>query len=318
MGKTIKIYLANESVSGIRHAEIDNWSGQALACPRSRFQELREWPELQRPGVYLLFGVDDESGDGLVYVGEAEVVIDRVSSHMSGKDFWTEVVAFTSKDLNLTKAHVRYLEARLLSLAKQAGRYRITNGAVPQLPSLPRSDRDSMEGFLVSVKMLLPALGHKVLEALVSPPRRADIPSPQIDPLARIVSQLEGAGSESILETSPVFHLRVASIHARAVRTDEGMVVFEGSEAIATTFKSITGSMMALRQALIESGALVQSGANLRLTRDHLFKSPSQAGGVMAGYSINGREYWRLEDGTTYAKYETRQSELLAKDLGAA
>lgn len=315
LGKTIKIYLANESVLGIRHAEIDNWSGQALACPRSRFQELREWQELQRPGVYLLFGVDDESGDDLVYVGEAEVVIDRIASHMTGKDFWSEVVAFTSKDLNLTKAHVRYLESRLLSLAKEAGRYRITNAAVPQLPSLPRSDRDSMDGFLVSVKMLLPALGQKVLEALVSSPRRSEIPAPQIDPLAKIVAQLEAAGSASVLEPSPVFHLRVGKMHARAVRTDEGIVVFEGSEAAAATYKSLTGGMAALRQALVESGALVQSGEHLRLTRDHLFKSPSQAGGVMAGYSINGRENWRLEDGTTFAQYETRQSELLVKDL---
>jgi hypothetical protein len=288
MGKTIKIYLPNESVTGIRHAEITNWSGQALACPRSRFQELRDWPEVQRPGVYFLFGVDDETGNDAVYIGEAEVVIDRLSSHMSSKDFWTEVVAFTSKDENLTKAHVRYLESRLVSMAKHAGRYRMTNSSSPQLPSLPRSDRDAMEEFLVAARMLIGALGHKVLEALVSATSPSPSPTPKADTASPVAIDIDTPGAANPLESSPVFHLRVANVHARAIRTDEGMVVLEGSDATATTYKSITGSMVALRQMLLESGVLTPSGSKLRLTRDCLFKSPSQAGGVLAGYSING------------------------------
>jgi hypothetical protein len=311
MGKTIKIYLPNENVSGIRHAEIANWSGQALACPRSRFQELREWPEVQRPGVYFLFGIDDETGADAVYIGEAEVVIDRLSSHMAGKDFWTEVVAFTSKDENLTKAHVRYLESRLVSMAKHAGRYQITNSSSPQLPSLPRSDRDAMEEFLVAGRMLMGALGHKVLEALVSQPFASHCPTPTVHPVPSVTEEIEISAAAKNPESPPIFHLRVANIDARAVRTDEGMVVLEGAEATAVTYKSITGRMVALRQALLDSGVLAPSGPKLRLTRDCLFKSPSQAAGVLAGYSINGRAYWQLDDGTTYAQYEIQQSKLL-------
>ena len=315
MGKTIKIYLPDESAAGIRHAEIANWSGQALACPRSRFQELREWPKVQRPGVYFLFGVDDESGSDAVYIGEAEVVIDRLASHMNGKDFWTEVVAFTSKDENLTKAHVRYLESRLVEMAKQAGRYQVTNFASPQLPSLPRSDRDAMEEFLVAAKILLGALGHRVLENFVSQPKQLSLP----DAPATIKSLDDAKIGPETAEQNPhspaVFHLHVADIHARGMRTDEGMVVLESSDATATTYKSLTGSMAALRQGLIEAGTLAPAGTKLRLTRDHLFKSPSQAAGVLAGYSINGREYWKLEDGTTYAQVETQQSKLLLEDF---
>ena len=317
MGKTIKIYLPNESVSGIRHAEIANWSGQALACPRSRFQELHEWPEVQRPGVYFLFGVDDETGSDAVYIGEAEVVIDRLSAHMVAKDFWTEVVAFTSKDENLTKAHVRYLESRLLGMAKHASRYQVTNFAFPQLPSLPRSDRDAMEEFLGAAKMLLGALGHRVLENFVSQPKQSVLP----DAPSTIESMIDAKIGPLTAEQQPfspaVFHLRVAGIHARGVRTDEGMVVLEGSDATITTYKSLTGNMAALRQVLIESGTLEPSGTKLRVTRDHLFKSPSQAAGVLAGYSINGREYWKLENGMTYAQFETEQSTLLLEELAA-
>jgi len=313
MGKTIKIYLPTENVSGIRHAEITNWSGQALACPRSRFQELREWPEVQRPGVYLLFGVDDETGRDAVYIGEAEVVIDRLASHVSNKRFWSEVVAFTSKDENLTKGHVRYLEARLIGMARHANRYHLTNSAFPPVPLLPRSERDAMEEYLVSVKMLLGSLGFKVLDPLLTQSPKFPITQPATNPDS--VGQDEKTDNAKDFDSSPVFHLRVAEIHAQAVSTDEGMVVLEGSEASASTYKSITGSMLAIRQNLIESGALIPFGAKMRLTRNHLFKSASQAGGVLAGYSINGREYWRLDDGTTYAQHEAKVAESVLQGL---
>lgn len=39
-GTQLKIYLANGSVTGIRHAEIVNWTGQAIAVPRVHIKEL--------------------------------------------------------------------------------------------------------------------------------------------------------------------------------------------------------------------------------------------------------------------------------------
>jgi hypothetical protein len=42
----------------------------------------------------------------------------RAGSHLRTKEFWTRVVFFTSKDDNITKAHVKYLEARLVELAR--------------------------------------------------------------------------------------------------------------------------------------------------------------------------------------------------------
>ncbi len=60
-GKTIRIYLADGVPTGIRHAELVNWTGQAIVCPRGRLGELSQWEESRRPGVYILFG-EDESG----------------------------------------------------------------------------------------------------------------------------------------------------------------------------------------------------------------------------------------------------------------
>jgi len=78
--------------------------------------------------VYLLTG-PTETGDGTrIYVGEADDLRSRIDQHITGKDFWTLLIAFVSKDDNLNKAHVRYLEARLCQLAKEAGRAVLDNG----------------------------------------------------------------------------------------------------------------------------------------------------------------------------------------------
>ena len=307
IGKSIRIYLADGGVTGIRHGEIVNWTGQAIACPRTRFPELREWAEAKRPGIYFLFGQDDETGQDSVYVGEAEIVFDRLCSHISGKDFWTELVAFTSKDDNLTKSHVRYLESRLVALANSAGRYEIENSASPQLPSLPRADRDAMEEFIGGIQTLLGVLGHRVLEPLIDhlpipvAVETAAEPQPEIGPKT---------GKPSTPATTPVpsqtFQLRVSNLTATAVRTDEGLVVLANSEAAATPQGSLSGGYRALRDRLISTGVLIENGAKLKFSRDQLFRSPSQAAAVVVGYSINGRDNWKTPNGMSFTDFENR------------
>lgn len=315
MGKQIRIYLADGNSSGIRHAEITNWTGQALACPRSRFQELREWDEVKRPGVYFLFGPNEETGEDAVYIGEAEVVLERLYTHMSGKNFWSELIAFTSKDDNLTKGHVRYLESRLIELSIAAKRYQVTNTASPQLPKLPRPDSDAMEEFLVSARTLLGVLGHRVLEPLITASR----PAPSavtIQPQAYQQStDILASGETQSEPENPTFKLHINDLCAYATRTDEGLVVRAESEAAAVALGSLSGGYRVLRDKLIQSGVLAVSGTKLKFTRDHLFNSPSQAAAVLVGYSINGRDAWRLSDGTTYAAYERRFSDALLKEL---
>lgn len=305
LGKSIRIYLADGGVTGIRHGEIVNWTGQAIACPRTRFTELREWAEAKRPGIYFLFGQDDESGQDSVYIGEAEVVFDRLCSHISGKDFWTELVAFTSKDDNLTKAHVRYLESRLVSLANAAGRYAIENSASPQLPSLPRADRDAMEEFIGGIQTLLGVLGHRVLEPLVerspAPIPREELPStpPAIQAESELPANLAAMPSQT-------FQLRVSNLIATAVRTDEGLVVLTNSDAASAVQNSLSLGYRALRERLISSGVLVENGSKLKFAKDQLFRSPSQAAALVVGYSINGRDSWKTPNGVSFTDFENR------------
>jgi hypothetical protein len=295
-GQSIRVFLADGSVTGIRHAKVVNWTGQALACPRVRVGELGEWDEAKRPGVYLLFGVDEASARPAVYVGEAENVLDRLQSHLSQKDFWTEIVLFSNKDENLTKAHVRYLEAKITETARSAKRYVVKNANQPQAALLPRGDRDAMESFLEQARLLLGVLGHRVLEPIavhVSPTPLVGKPIPTTD-LAGGAAQVS-------------FLLTAKGLQARALLTDEGVVVLTDSRAAQAAVDSISPGYRKLREQLLSQGILIADGESLRFTQDHLFPSPSAAACVVVGYAINGREAWRTADGRSLADVEESQ-----------
>ena len=282
IGKTIRIYLDDGSVSGIRHAEIVNWTGQAISSPRTQIKSLSAWEESKKPGVYFLFGVDEESAQDAVYIGEAENVLDRLQNHIANKDFWNEVVFFTSKDENLTKSHVKYLESRLVQIAKNSGRYVLLNGNEPQLPVLPRGDRDAMEEFISNLKILLGAVGYKVLE-----------------PLAEGVEELDSS--------EPIFFellLKVKGINAKAYLTNEGIVVLTSSQVSKIVKDSLSGGYKKLREQLIENGVLMETDSGYVFTKNQLFKSPSQAAAIIVGYAINGRHHWKAQNGLSLKNIE--------------
>lgn len=279
-GKTIRIYLADGTATGIRHVELVNWTGQAVVCPRARIAKLAEWPESERPGVYLLFGDDPEGHRQRVYVGEAENVSDRLKRHANNKDFWTHVIFFTSKDENLTKSHVKYLESRIVELATKAGRVILENGNVPAAPALPRGERDSMEEFLGPVALLLTALGSPILQPVPS----RSTPAPAVD------------GSSSVADIPLVFKVGKTGVDARGFATDEGFVVQAGSVG-STTGDSLRSGWSSLRDELVAQGDITVHGDNLRFEKDVLFSSPSAAAAILAGTQRNGRRDWRTEDG---------------------
>jgi len=115
---TIKIFLVHGDPKRLRTAELSNWTGKAVAGPRSEFDGITAREESCHSGIYLLTGIDPESGDAAIYIGEAESIRDRLKAHLV-KDFWNQVVFFISKDENLTKAHVRYLEGKLIQQAQK-------------------------------------------------------------------------------------------------------------------------------------------------------------------------------------------------------
>jgi len=156
---SIKIFLPGGDPDGLRIIEKSNWSGAGLVVPRSLFGEGRQRGELSRTGVYVLLGPPETSGLPRVYVGEGDPIRPRLEQHAAKKDFWTSGIAFTSKDENLNKAHVQYLEARLVALAMQAKRCVLDNGNVPALPSMSEADAADAEGFLARCCCASPCWG---------------------------------------------------------------------------------------------------------------------------------------------------------------
>lgn len=303
-GKNVRLYLAGD---GVKLLELVGWSGQALSCPRSRFDALKDWAnELKRPGVYMLFGVDESGSQPVAYIGESDEVLTRLGQHvLKGLDYWTEIAAFSSKDELLTKAHVQYLEHRLIAIAIAAGRYKLQNDATPQPPYLPRADKDALEDFLENVQTLLPVLGHRLLE-----------------PLAQKVAVAAG-GETAMRPAGEQFRFVVNGVSASGTRSVGGFAVFKDSQASAQTTSSLGSGYQRLRQQLIDQGVLVaeSAGGAYRFAKDYEFRSPSAAAAIVAGYNRNGRESWVTEEGHTYAEVETAAASVGAsgaENLGGA
>ena len=276
---TIKLFLPFGDPQKVRTAEISNWSGKAVGAPRSDLDDFLSRPELTKPGVYSLLGVDAEDGKPIAYVGEAEVVSERIKQHKS-KDYWNAVIAFVSKDENLTKGHVRYLEGRLIELASSVGRYKIAN-ANGSGSHLPESDQHDMEVFLERVAQLLPVLGSELMTPVG--PATKDSQSAQI-----LYCVMKGAV-------------------AKGLRTPNGFVVLKGSTAVLKPRESAKKQgpwTLALREKLRKEGAFIEEGGFLTFTRNVEFASPSAAAAVVYGGTARGPVAWKDSNGKTLKQLE--------------
>jgi hypothetical protein len=98
--------------------------------------------------------------------------------------------------------------------------------------------------------------------------------------------------------------LPIETVHvARGSRCDGGFLVSADSMAGIEDKSSLRTSELLLRRNLRDSLGLVPSGGYLRLTRDALFESPSQAAAIMIGHSTNGPDYWTGPDGRSYNQW---------------
>lgn len=295
-GKSVRIFLPDASVTGMRHAEILNRTGQAIACPRSRLEELKNWPETAKPGVYLLFEARLGDSKPAAYIGESENVAERLLTHDRKKDFWNDVVIFSSKDDNLNKSHIKYLESRLEALATSADRYKLDNGNTPTLSSLSRSEREAMEELLEDIRLVLGTLGYPILEPLVQK-------SSKLPPSA----PLAAGGS-----TDDELTFRVHKLVATGVQTDEGFVLRKGSTASKAHSDSLSAKLVKLRDQFIADGRLIDEGEHLRLSEDILISSSSYAAAIIAGTARSGPQSWFRQDGKSLKELEDIAAESVA------
>jgi len=265
---TIKIFLPHGDPKRLRTAELSNWTGKAVAGPRSEFDSVLAREESSNPGVYFLTGYDPESGKPSVYIGEAESIRDRVKSHLD-KDYWNQIVFFISKDENLTKAHIRYCEGRLIDMAKNVARAVVKNSQSSG-SKLPESDREDMEVFLEKLQQLLPALGVEVFVPAIS------------------------KAEASILENE-LLYCDIKGLKATGNLTPNGIVVFKDSQAVLSPRESSAKYpwSITMRNRLVEEGSLMAKENYLLFTQDVEFSSPSAAAAVIHGGQANGLTAWK-------------------------
>lgn len=268
-GKTIELFLVNGTADSLITAELSNWNGKAIKIPRTEVLECNR-SDLRGIGVYFLICQGNDGIDS-VYIGEAEIIHDRLKQHIAdfqkGKEeyYWNTAVAFIGRDLN--KALIRYLEHRLVEIARESGQYTVLTKNTYKNTVLKESQIASMEEFVENVKVLMSALGYKVL-----------IPAPKAT------------------EKTTYLYCKGNGANATGFISSGGLTVLKNSVVSTHTTPSMevhAKSMYKLRKSLEKEGIITDS----KFTRDYEFSSPSAASTVVLGRSSNGNFDWKSIDG---------------------
>ena len=283
-GKTIKLFLMDADPDGRMICELSNWTGKAYRIPRGKVKDCSDREELKSTAVYLLFGkAEFSTTKPRVYIGEAENAYGRLVQHVSEKEFWNESVVFISKDENLNKAHIKYLESRLYEIAISASRYDVQNGNIPTKSSISEADQAEMEEFIDYVKMLINTMGFKVFEPIVK------------------------KNTVNNLQSEELFIKGARGANAIGKRVSDGFVVFKDSEIAIDTVPSFPKGFNALRDELIENELITQSEGKLKFASDYLFSSPSASAAVVMGRNANGLIEWKDKTGRDLKSIEAQE-----------
>ncbi len=283
-GKSIELFLVNGSADSLITAELSNWNGKAIKIPRIEVASCSR-DDITQAGVYFLFCKEDDGSDS-VYIGEAENVKERLVQHLRDyqsekeKYYWNTAVIFVGRDLN--KALIRYLENRFVEIARNSKRYLVLTKNTYRNTVMKESQIAVMEEFVDNVKVLINALGYKVLE----PFAQSESPSTSSD--------------------DEVLSLSTGSASASGKVTTEGFVLFEGAVINEkTSTKSLSAGMQKLRQKLLDTGKV----KDLKTTEDILFSSSSAAADFVLGYSVSGPQTWKAKDGRSLKDIENSQTD---------
>lgn len=283
-GKSIELFLVSGTADSLIIAELSNWNGKAIKIPRIEVSSCNR-EDIAQVGVYFLFCKEDDGSDS-VYIGEAENVKDRLVQHLRDyqsekeKYYWSIAVVFIGRDLN--KALIRYLENRFVEIARVSKRYLVLTKNTYRNTVMKESQVAVMEEFVDNVKILINALGYKVLE-----------PFAQVDSISATVDD-------------ELLYITSGSVNATGRVTAEGFVVFAGATVNEkTSVKSLSAGMQKQRQKLLDSSKV----DSFVTTEDILFFSSSAAADFILGYSVSGPRTWKTKDGRTLKEIESNQTD---------
>lgn len=275
--RSIKLYLCHGDPRGIRTAQIMMSPIISIAFKRHQLDEVRKkFPDVNKPGVYILIGSDERRHQA--YVGESEMVADRMKDHERNKEFWTDAVVLTSTNENFTKSHVRYAESLLIRESINDLRWDLPNNQKPNVNAgkLPPFDEDPMKEFVEQAKVLLGALGWDLFR---------DTPDEKNN-TQFLFTKDSSYDAVMIVDSKGAFYVK------------------QGSKASLEESKGASNAVRRQRKVLLQSGALVRKDNYLVFESDYKFNSPSAAASVIAGYGQNGKICWKINGQTTFKEWE--------------
>lgn len=287
-GKSINLFLMDGEASGRIKCTLANWTGVAYKIPRTALDLCKERGDLKQSGIYFLFGISDQTGNNVVYVGQAgarkngEGLLYRLQEHKRNpdKDYWTEAIVFTTSNNSFGPTEISYLENRFFGLALAANRYEVKNGNDPTHGNITEEKESELEEFVDYARIVMGTLGHKVFEPVVT-------------------AKTAMATDEHTEDEEPVLYFNRTNLNAIGRRTSEGFVVFKGSAVASNLQKSCPENVIKLRERYRE-----KIDDSRLLTEDILFTSPSAAAAFVGGSSLSGNELWKTAEGITLKNLE--------------
>lgn len=296
-GKSINLFLMDGDANGRIKCTLTNWTGVAYKIPRTELDQCKERNDLKQSGVYFLFGNSDETGKGVVYIGQAgtrkngEGILYRLMEHKRNpeKDYWTEAIVFTTSNNSFGPTEISYLENRFCKLAIEARRYEVKNGNDPTPGNITEEKESELEEFIDYSKVIMGTLGYKLFEPIINK------------------SCIEKQGKPEIAEADQIplclkrVIKNVGKVEANGIQTSEGFVVLSGSRISPQDDNTIPAVIKERRKsAPIDTNGI--------LKEDLLFTSPSYAAMFVIGKSANGLTSWKTQDGKTLKSLENEET----------
>lgn len=286
-GKNINLFLMDGDATGRIKCTLANWIGVAYKIPRTEIDKCKNREDLKWSGVYFLFGVSDDTGENIAYIGQAgirkngEGILYRLMEHKRNpeKDYWTEAVVFTTSNNSFGPTEISYLENRFCNLAIAANRYKIKNSNDPCPGHITEEKESELEEFVDYAKLVMGTLGHKIFVPLTATAPAADDSSADSEELELFLTRnIKKIGF---------------TVEAAAKQTAEGFVVLKGSKIAPSSGTDDTispGNLKKRKECRIEEDILQE---------DVLFNSPSSAAEFVTGKSANGWVCWKNKEGKT-------------------
>ena len=190
--KTINLLLYEGNLGGVISIEDSSWnSGELYSAPRASISDLLNTDACSKFGVYLLLSED------MVYVGQSSDLARRINQHTIGKDWWTSVVILTTKDDNLNRSDIDYLEYILIEKATNIGRLDCDNKKKGNAPKVDKFREVFLQQYLEEALFLMQLIGINVFQERKAKPK-APTSGTLIDTMSQTLATGKNVKKEAI------------------------------------------------------------------------------------------------------------------------